>query len=239
MNIYFLNSLDKCSLSSVEIDGTSNIKNIYDNYLNLYAEFVSDNITISGIWNDPVPIDSFIIGITNAAKMSLNIYNSNDKLLYSKENSEIEKPYDIHSFNPFIAKSFEVNLSNPGIPQDLIKIGYMYAGIKIQLDSFTTFPMSGYQLGQNSQRSFGGQSYGLQDVILRREQVLFLRVMDKTVLEYIKTVGKTVPHLIDLYPEAHEWKEPLYCTIDEDLSQEKRDENGFYMNYSLSWLEAK
>jgi hypothetical protein len=62
----------------------------------------------------------------------------------------------------------------------------------------------------------------------------------KTIERYKALVLNIVPHVIDIYPEAHESEPPLFATlVDGGGDVIKEGVDGFYWNTSLSWEEAK
>jgi hypothetical protein len=132
---------------------------------------------------------------------------------------------------PALSAPYVINFPVLSFPAD----GYF------ELPRFVVEPQWSLSLGK-AQRSFVGKAYGLEPLILTSVEVEWERLNQEEfdiIQNYINYYGKTTPHYIDMYPEAHSNIAPLYCTIDSDLEYIKRPESDFYYNCSLKWLEVK
>jgi hypothetical protein len=121
-------------------------------------------------------------------------------------------------------------------------IGYMYVGKKVTLPRFIVEPARGTEIRGASERTNNGQAYGNILPTLDALSVNFVRVYKdkkKIVDDYVQSVHTSIPHVVDLYPEAREDFPPRYATLSGNVEANKRPENGFYYNFNLSWQEAR
>ena len=81
MNIYYKN--EKATLSCPQIVTGSSLDNIYDPMLELRADFSSEHILITGIYENFVAINSFCIGYTNAIRWKLLINNGSPAIAWT------------------------------------------------------------------------------------------------------------------------------------------------------------
>jgi len=231
--IYHRNNIAELS-GPPYVDGSS-MDYINEPMLELCTYFKDNEVTINGSFETTIVVDSFCIGNTNATKYKLNIGKAK-----KKKSGKIDKLITIYNFEKsFFADSFELTLTGP----DPIYLGHLFFGEKTCLPRFSIEPDTGIELRSESNRSFGGQAFGMRRKPLSNFSVNFpwLTAEDKNlIVNYVETVLNVEPHIVDPYSQAREDFPPFYATLSiGELSLPKLNENGFYYSGSLSWQEAK
>jgi hypothetical protein len=134
--------------------------------------------------------------------------------------------------------SFEIQLSG-GEP---IYIGHMFFGQYREFSRFRSMPTFPFKLRSSSSKSLGGQVHGVFANPLKGYKVVWPRVEEteqSSMHEFLTAVQTCKPHMLDLYPEAHEKVAPVYANVVEIGEFQKRDESGFYYEFSAEWEEAR
>lgn len=243
MNVYPVNAIAGAGLYSPQKQSYALLTDLHNRYLENQVDFNSRDIQLEGNWSKSIPADVFIIANTNAISGTIKFYLGAN-IVWEKS---FELPYNVNiitslnEYNLIKEHQFErFVLTLHG--NEYIKIGYIYIGKTWVLPRFIVNPKKTLQLRNEAGRSFGGQVIGIPIETLRDFAVQFVRIKNqdmKKIDDYINGVQTVIPHVIDPYSEAHEEFEPLFVTISEIGEKEKRAENGFFWNFSMSWQEAK
>jgi len=235
MNIYCVNNKATFKSHSL-LAADSSIYNVYDPMLELRADFLDANITLRGVYEDVVAIDSFCLGHTNAYRYRME---TREGVIEGFTSDSIT----IHDFDEAVFTDFFV-LELEGVPySEPLYLGHLYTGHRIELPRFAVGPETGITLGSETARSFGGQAIGMKRETLESFSVNYSRLTSdeyRLIKEYIKTVQNVETHIIDPYPQAREDFPPMYATLDiSSISFAKLKEPGFFYSGSLAWREAK
>jgi hypothetical protein len=248
MNIYYRN--EKAALSTGTVLKTgSELNNVYDPMLELRADFTGNNVVITGRYNHVVAIDSLCLGNTNAIDYQFTAYKKEIvEGTFSGRINVCGSYITVHNFDETVfADQFELELET--LKLDSIKeaeplyLGHLFVGQKTVLPRFAPEAETGMALTSEASRSFGGQVYGMRRITLDSFGVKFPRLTAderSTIKEYVKAVQNIEPHIIDPYHGARAEFPPMYVTLSVgEVSQPKRDEDGFYFSGSLAWQEAR
>jgi len=233
MNVYPVNTAAGARVSASGLLQFSDIKNIFHPYLKHRAYFSAPNPVVQIRWDNPAEFDTVIVADTNRNNVELELDGSL---------TEMNLPDEINIFtfdDPQAARS--CNLYFGGNNENAC-IGYVFIGKKVELPRFATGPQRETTARGSSERTGNGQAYGNLMPALDQLSVSFLRVYKdkkKIVDDYFQAVQTSIPHIVDLYPEAHEAFPPVYATLNGGPSAVKRAENDFYWDFNLSWLEAR
>jgi hypothetical protein len=240
MNVYPNNFLEVALMKSTfPLLVNSSLSIIHNNFFNQTVKWEGDTGEIQFDWDEStMTVDSILIGNGNSqsAEIKLTLADGSviEHVLY------LEDEITIYNFpSPLAVLSGSIKF-NSG--QLITEIGYVALSNKIELPRFVVFPKRKRLIQSAANRTLGGNAYGLYTESLTGWDVNYTRLTDdeyKTIDAYILRVLNVVPHVIDLYPEAHEHYPPIFATLAEGYESEKRDEDGFYWNMSLSWKEAK
>jgi len=243
MKVYPVNAVDAAMLNSPQRASYSKISDLSSKYIDHTVDFESNNITLNGYWTGTIPADVFIIGNTNA-------HSGTVKLCYDHV-IKFEKTFNINSHITILEllNEFEIlqseNINNFTLTlasHSLISIGLIYIGKTWILPRFNKQPQKHISLRNDTGRTFTGQVTGIPTEPLRTFTAEFSRIANKELKlfeNYINGVQTVIPHIIDPYYEAHEEFEPFFATVSNYGEQTKRDENGFFWNYNITWMEAK
>jgi len=242
MNVYMNNELAKTeSLLSANVDEYSKMEYLYHPYLELPAEFKSIYAEVTGKWaiNNPAQIDSLIIANTNVKTYRIVFYDQNDAEVYDTGLITIFEPIQITKLQEkFLAYSFRATFTADGP----VSIGLLYIGAEKVFPRFIVAPVKDMAFRGETNRTMGGQSYGIFQQPLEAFGISFVRIENEVkemIREYMKAVTNVVPHVVDFYPKAHEEFPPMYVTLAEGFSATKREENHFYWNFNLAYQEAR
>ena len=243
MNVYPVNAVEAATLNSTEKASYSRLEDLHNRYLDYQVDFTSNDILLKGVWSNLIPMDSFIIGNTNAVSGRLELLN--DEEVVFNQDFAIENLLTIiqikDEFNKLDKKQINnFNLSLQG--DQKISLGYIYTGETWILPRFVVSPKTHLQVRSQGGRTFTGQATGVQAETLRTFGATYNRVDNqekKTFDDYISGVQTIVPHVIDPYPEAHDEFLPFFATVSNYGEADKRRENYFFWNFTCSWQEAK
>ena len=261
MKVYPVNKLPLAEIFSPDIAAYSNVENVYHSYLKHRSYGNKFTLTLNLSWNKPIRADTLIIADNNFQKTIITL----------KDSFNVEKSFtfwNIQEHRNFIIiplDSMEIDLFN--IVQgklefsdttEQIYCGYIFIGKSVELPRFIVAPEWEKVIRGESNRTNGGQVYGLTFPSLDRLAVSFVRIYrdeKKIVDDYMESVQGLIPHIVDLYPETHgelildldddmryngeDLFPPRYATLQNGISATKRNENDFYWNYAMEWLEAK
>jgi hypothetical protein len=234
MYIYYKNN--KAILEKTNVEGGSNIENIFDPMLELRADFdVKGNVTINGRFERTIAVDSICIGNTNAFRYKLTTKEG-------EFSGRIQGWITINNRDDTIFTDY-FTLELEGDEDKKLYLGYLYIGKKTVFPRFEIKPTSGLSITSTATRSFGGQVLGMRRRPLESFGVSFARLTLEDcnlIKNYIKAVQTVEPHIIDPYHEARAEFPPMYVTLTQgDYSFQKRDEDGFYFTGSMEWQEAR
>ena len=233
MNVYYQNK--KASfLEPPPLAEWSSIDNIYDPMLKLRADFRKEEkkVTIAGVYDNFISVNSLCIGYTNATEYKLTTPEGTFAGIIKGE-------ITIHDFDEIEIDSFTLELEGSGP----LYLGHLFVGQKTVLPRFAVEPETGITLNSKASWSFGGQVFGMKRITLESFGASFPRLTSdeyKLLKEYVKAVQNIEPHIIDPYPGAREESPPMYATLNlNEVSLPKRNEDGFYYGGHLTWQEAR
>jgi len=242
MHVYPVNKLQGANIIGNVLE-YSNVRNVFHNYLKHRAYFpIGGSPFITVDWSSPVNADTIIIGDTNCIAVSVLITYET-----GIQDNKIINPHENQLFN-FIDTNKDYLIKNirfdftPIENNERPYVGYLFTGNKIVIPRFVTFPQWETQIRGESERTNDGQSYGIILPTLEKFTAQFVRIYDvekKIVDDYVQSVQTVIAHVIDPYPEAHENVPPKYATLTKGINNTKRDENNFYWNFDLEWMEAR
>jgi hypothetical protein len=241
MNVYPNNELEYAIIESSEIirEG-SKLSNMVFQFLELQTLFTSNSVMITFSWEQlaTVAANSFIIGNTTAIEGRLRLFGADNRPVFDST-FQIESAIDLVELpRDMVILRAELELSS----NVDIYLGYVYLGKKMTLPRFAALPTINLQILGQGNRSYGGQVYGLYRRTLTTASVNFIRLTNierLNITAYINSMLYTQPHVIDLWPEAREEFPLMYCTLNSGMEMQKRNEDGFFWDASLSWLEAR
>jgi hypothetical protein len=243
MKAYPVNALEAAALAGSNKEPYSLFQDLHNRYIEYQVDFASNEIELTGTWNNLIDVDVFLIGNTNAVSANLKLLNGQDTVFQKEfEIDEYIKIIEVLDKNN-LRKTIQIdNFILELAGNENISIGHIYIGETWELPRFITFPRSQLTLRNEGGRTFSGQAVGIPVETLRTFSASFVRIEnEKRILldKYINGVQTVIPHVIDPYPESHDQFAPFFATASEYGEMEKRDENGFYWNFSISWEEAK
>jgi hypothetical protein len=240
MNVYPQNHIEYAQLTTqYPLLTNAGINFAYTTCLEQTAKWSGNTGDISFNWGGKtIYADSIIIGNTTAGSAEINLQTTlgttfTKQALISDLLTIIEIPDDLSVL------SGTIRFEGTG---DITAVGYVLFGNKMTLPRFAAKPQKKKAFRSDTARTLGGNAYGLYVTPLFEWAADYLRITDeemKIIDDYAETVLNLVPHVIDLYPEAHEKQSPLFATLIEGFEATKRNENGFFWDLSLSWMEVK
>ena len=236
MKVYPVNAFEAASLFSPQKASHSDIRDVYNRYIDFTVDFTAAKTYITGKWQAPIEADSFILANSNALNGSIELKLSGVTVL--NKSIEFKEFINITEFEKTSFDEFILNIEG----KEKLYIGLLSIGKTWELPRFVTLPGKQLQLRSDSGRTFSGQVTGIPAETLNAFRASFARITNKDVKlidDYINGVQTVIPHVIDPYYQAHDEFPPFFATISEYGDKEKRAENGFYWNFEISWMEAK
>lgn len=237
MKAYYQNQLKKENISSIHTSPLSSTDNLLHRFLGFPWEASVTDYAVIDIFAS-ITFNTVLLAISNAERIVVELYRSN-VIISSTEITNIEYIMRIAVGETQIDRA-TIRLYGNNV--DLIQLGAVYFGNYVLLPRFIAEPRLGKEFPTEADRSFGGVAYGLDSEELRTVSLQFRRIslLDyKKTYDYLSVVGKTIPHFVDIYEEANDAWPIMYCTFDGDFETTKRNENGFWFNYSMEYKEAK
>jgi len=238
MNVYPVNLTQGALLSCPFKADYSDLANLYHPYLKHRCWFRNvGKITLIAEWGRSAEADTIILADTNCTNFEITIYDNAGSVIDTQNTDDIEF-INIFKFPKNEIKRVAITFSGVGE----LYIGYLFIGNKVELPRFIINPEFTTGIQSESGRTNGGQAYGSLLPTLDTVKVSFIRIpQDKMIIveDYSQSVQNVIPHIIDLYPEAHEVIAPMYVTLSSAITKTKREEDNFYWNFSLSWQEAR
>jgi hypothetical protein len=227
------------SLTALYPDNDSSVTNVYHPYMEYALWCTQPTTTITGRWTTPQSISCMGLAYHNAITAVLTLYDSGGASLYSgtttlEENDSIYYMTEVSS-----VYSFSLVITGP----ESVRIGYLFLGKCVELPLFSRGSEYPLTLQGTSDRTRGGQCYGLFARPVQGYSVSFPRFEPDDLVkmnEYIETVQNVKPHMVDLFPDSHSTVSPFYGIISTDsLDFAKRSESGFFYEVSFEWEEAR
>ena len=243
MNVYPVNAMEAGIFKSGQKEPYSRFDDLYNKYIGYQVDFNSHDVEITVTWAQGVEVDAVILGNTNAVSCDLLLTNNDVPVLL--EHAEITRYInivDILDADKLLKKERLNKMVIMLHGDENIRIGYLFAGVTWALPRFIVNPNASLEIRSESGRTFSGQVTGIPSETLKSFACSFARVTNKDAKifdNYVNSVQTIIPHVVDPYPKAHEDIEPFFATVEEYSEREKRDENGFYWNFDMSWQEAK
>jgi hypothetical protein len=241
MIVYVDNRLETAkTLTSPNENTDAPISNVYHAFLDLTAEFTAKNVVISGAWADSIAADTFIIGLSNAETYQLILKNAANAIIYNsdvvyKDDALIEI---LDLSKGLLVRTFTLTLTG----YDNIRVGLLYLGEALDIGLFAVGPVYTREFTGEGNRAMGGQVYGLRKITLRSFSATFPNVDNtrRALIEaYLDDQLQVEPHVINPYPQARDAFPPMYATLESGLSATKRERDGFWWDFELTWKEAK
>jgi len=240
MNAYPVNLIPGAALSGNTLS-FSDIRNVYHRYMKHRAWFPGVNAVIAMEWKEPLRMDSFIIADTDYVSMDLTVtFFDNSVIDFHKDLLEDGMEIIEWDDNKPVKKINLYLYRQKGVNEHYL--GYLFAGEKVTLPRFLVEPQWETEIRGSANRTNNGQVYGTILPTLDKFAVEFARVYkdEKKVIDrYIRTVHNSIPHVVDLYPEAREDFPPRYVTLDSGVAFTKRNEADFWWNFNMEWMEAR
>jgi len=133
---------------------------------------------------------------------------------------------------------FPIDIEQPMV------LNAVYVGDHLTIPNMKSAPEVSDDLFSNIERSYEGFALGYGRAILEVINADFVRIENDILREirnkYILKVGNTIPHWIDLYPEADDKFSAIWGTLNTgSIKYSKRIEYPFFWDFKLSWTEAK
>lgn len=241
IRIAYENLLDESlNLTATNVDNDSSVNNLFHPYLEHAMNCDSTNTTVTGRFVEAKTVTCIAVAFHTAEQCTLNLYGLSGNVLLTKAIT-LEVADAIYYLDSAIEEVYSFSLAFTSGEQ--IRIGYIYLG---RCHEFPSIKREGkYSVGftGTSEQSKGGQTYGVFGAMLRKASVSIPRMTGterNNFIAYLSTVQNVKPHMIDLFPDSHEYESSLYCTVNSNLVDfTKRWESGFFYSVPMEWQEAR
>ncbi len=130
---------------------------------------------------------------------------------------------------------------NIGTNKSNAKIGYLSIGKYVQMPNPDAYYDEDVFITNKREESVFGQVYGSRGVMMKGYKVRFsfIKEIDE-IMEAVEYVRNHRPLFVDMTEHNHEYKEPLYATLDlTNFSYNRSPRNRFLYNISLNIKELR
>jgi hypothetical protein len=235
MKVYYENILNgNASLAATNVERGYMVENLFDEMLSNNVEFMGEETEINITWPLNYFADSIIILKSNWTIGYLKVI-SQDITVYERPIVSHGETTIIKLSKTFMFSALKLKLNS----MDTLHIGMLYVAIGVKLPLFNI----GFKYKRNvlsdQKRTRYGIVYGLKRPTLRGFEVTFQDIDDdkrKLVESYIDTVQFVQPHVVE--PYESELFQPLYAALTDAGQFGKENQDGFYWDSSLSYVEA-
>lgn len=130
---------------------------------------------------------------------------------------------------------------NIGTNKSNAKIGYLSIGKYIQMPNPDAYYDEDIFITNKREESVFGQVYGSRGVLLKGYKVKFSFIKEiDNILKLVEDVRNYRPLFVDMTEHNHEYKQPLYCSINmSNFSYNRSPRNKFLYNVSLDIKELR
>jgi len=240
MIVSYDNKLKDATITATNENANNPVSNLTHNFLELpfYSTGNSSVITIE--FDEDVDIDHVAYGYHNLNAMSIAFYDMLDVLLDTQVIT-IEDNESIGYFTKIegVRKAI-VTVSSLAL---LLYIGCISIGEYLDLPDFLAGPQNTKIINDSSFQSSGGQSSGNRKQNFNRYPLQFANISNTERGEmqaYTTFVQTSIPHFIDLYPDAHDEQPVFYGTIEsKNIPLGKRGTSNFTYNASITYRESR
>lgn len=240
MIVSYNNVLNTSTLSATNENPNRPVSNLLQNYLQLPFQSTGVTSTITAVLDAEYTIDHVAYGYHNLSDMEIRLYNLVGGLI-DTITPVIAANENIHYFTTAVpgVKTIEIDITSAGDAY----IGKLFLGEYAEIPNFEQSPSMPFQNRDQVSKSTGGQVAGNAFFVPRQFKVV-IPVLDfdenEILIEYIRAVGQTVSHFIDLYPDALD-KMPVKFVhlINSETPNDKRRISDWLFTSALTYEEAK
>ena len=209
MKLLYKNLLQSASLSSLNADDSTNVKNILDRLLELKYLSTQPTDTITGSWAMDQTISCIAIGYHNLTSATYALKNSGGATVGS---GSLEVAYDTNMTYfvsvPFV-RSIEITITSVLGAY----VGGVSCGVPLSMEYHNVNPRFDYNLNDSATWLIGGQTYGTRTKLTEGWSAT-LSTMDNPIRQDFQTllalVGNWFPLYADLYNDNHSEQRPIY-----------------------------
>jgi len=249
-HVYFLNQLEKAELTANSVSQGYSLSALYSDVISEKVAFNAPSVGIIANFrvasidstqglSPGVIADSVVIGFTNATDGHITVYGIDNKLILSKDiEFREDEDFSMFHFITQIVTRVDISLSTSTLTD--IDICYLYVGKVIELPIHGVDPTFSLDSDSQTERSPTGHVYGIAMPVLKTIEVSFPAITEDEkdlFMAYFNAVNKIIPHLIDIYPEAHNILQPMFGVITGGMEFERNTSQNFY-SVDVEWQES-
>lgn len=241
MNVIYDNYLIDATISATNEDENRPITNIIHNYMELAFYSTSYESIITVEFDNSETIDCISFDYHNIETMIVQFYDVFNNLL-GTEIINVNDDCNFHIFDtPY--ENVKTIILNVTAPDYYLYIGAVFVGEYIEFPRFIQSPQYETEINDDNFQSSGGQASGNRKRNLDNRPIEFRNISNDELEDfkiYLTYVQNSIPHFIDLYPDAHDEFPPFYGIVNiKRIPTPKRRISDFKHNFRLTYKEAK
>lgn len=245
MRVLYTNLVENATLAATNENANYPIENVYDQFLTRKYKATASTSTVTITWASDQTINCFAVAYHNISSVTYTFKNAAAATLDSGTLTGGSDIFDgdVIYLSSALTTVRTLTLAFTG-SADPFYIGYIGAGVYVQMPGFSPGIRFGYADQGEVNKSRGGQLIGSQYTMLRNCNVSFISSIQSeadTVLTFWRTVTRVKPFVFDLYEENRdsEMDYPFFCSVEEFRDFSKEDTRGTAYNYQMTFGECK
>lgn len=218
MRVSYNNLLKTATLAATNENVNRPITNIIHNFLTLAFYATGQNSVITITLDDTYDINHLAFDYHNINTMTARFYD-NLAVLIDTQVIDVNEDCNFHYFDT-IENVLTITLTVDTLAA-LLYIGGVSAGEYFELPEFTQAHTGEMKINDSTFKSPGGQKSGNRRYCPLTKGLNFSSISNddkNNIITYLRYVQNSIPHFIDLYPDAHEYVSPFYGSVEMSAS---------------------
>lgn len=214
MNVSYINRLKTATLSATNEDLNRPVTNIIHNFLELAFYSTGPNSVITITLDTDRDIDHIAFDYHNINTMTVRFYD-NLLALIDTQVIDVQENCNFHYFDTVEdVLTITITVDTLG---GLLYIGGISMGEYFELPDFKQSPGGDFLINDKTFKSTGGQKTGNRNFCPFTKVLNFVNISNNeknNILTYLQYVQNSIPHFIDLYPDAQDYNKPFYGSME-------------------------
>lgn len=240
MNVSYINVLKNATLAATNENINRPVTNIIHNFLELAFYATGNNSVITITLDSLYDINHIAFDYHNIDTMVVRLYDNLGALL-DTQNVTVEQDCNFVYFDTVQdVKTITITITTLSA---LLYIGGISMGEYSELPRFQQSPEGELELRDSYFSSLNGQTGGNRNRPLLTQKLSFANIPNDQKNEfndYLIYVQNSMPHFIDMYPDAHNYFSPFWGKAEiKNFPQAKRRISTFEYNLEITYKECR
>lgn len=240
MRVSYNNLLKDAILQATNENINRSISNVVHNFLKLAFYATGNSSVITAILDTTYDIDHIAFDYHNINAMTIRFYDNLD-ILIDTEIITVANNCNFHYFDTIEdVKKIVITVSTLAT---LLYIGGISIGEYFELPNFTQAHGGELKITDTDYKSSGGQKTGNTKFCPLTKGLNFSNISNddkNNIITYIRYVQKSIPHFIDMYPDAQNRNPPFYGSCEmTSIPIPKRRISDWEWDLSITYEECR